>query len=232
MAVARTLRSLELYDVLANLIPGSILLLSVGVVIEIERYFELSNIAVAAAIFAVLAFTFGHVIQAFASWLNGTPRLFGDVIDSVRFGGPEEISIRVSHVERMAWPLLQRRFCLPSDFEDNGTLFRLLLSYIETTPATRSLRFQAIHSFHRSMSAAWVLVIAMVPASLLLDSCGLVEARSIPILSALVLGSAVFALVFNNRKKKFNKLFIQYALADLYMDQTGEARGLKGGEGS
>ena len=141
MAIARTFRALELYDVLGNLVPGAVFLLGVTAVFRTECYIQFSNGTIAAGSFLIGSLVSGHVIQAFASKINGTPTLFREVVQAARDGDTEELSIEISHIEDSIWPLMKNKFELSPGFNDYGAMFRLLLSYIETTPATRALRF-------------------------------------------------------------------------------------------
>lgn len=222
MTIARSFRALELYDVLANLVPGAVLLLAISAIFRIEDYIQFSTSAFTAGAFLVTALVSGHVIQAFASELDGTPTLFGDVIRASRQNDIEEPAIKITHVEQAVWPLMQRKFSLPDDFEDYGEMFRLLLSYIETTPATRALRFQALHSFHRSMWAAGFLIIILALISMPLKHLGWVAVQPWPLLGIVLIGGIIGILVFQQRKEKMNKRFIQYAIADFYSDQIDE----------
>ncbi len=224
MSVARSFRALELYDVLVSLVPGAVLLLAITTIYQVENYVQITTSAFSAGVFLVASLVLGHVVQAIASSLDGTPTIFGDVVRASKGEDVDNVDIAITHVEESLWPLLRRKFALPPDFEDYGHMFRLLLSYIETTPATRALRFQALHSFHRSMWAVWFPVIALSLLGAVLKYHGLGMVRSWPILGLTILSSIVGVLVFNSRKKKFNRRFIQYAIADFYSDQVCEIR--------
>ncbi len=224
MAIARTLRSLELYDVLANVIPGSVLLLSISATVKLENYFQASSSVFATGGFLVSAFVLGHVIQAIASQIEDSPRLFGKIVCATREDCDDvvvrDVPINITHIERAVWPMMMEKFQLPPDFDDYGNLFRLLLSYIETTPATRALRFQAIHSFHRSMWAVWHLTIGIAVVAISLDLIGFIDSRSPFIIGAVLLMSSIGIKIFAIRKEKFNTRFIQYAIIDFYSDQV------------
>jgi hypothetical protein len=222
MSVARSFRALELYDVLANLVPGAVVLLALSAIFRVETYLQFSTGAIAAGTFLVSALVCGHIIQLVGSELDGTPTLFGDVIQATRDGNTDELPIAVTHVEEAIWPLMQRKFALPDEFNDYGTLFRLLLSYIETTPATRALRFQALHSFHRSMWAVGYVAAVLTLSSMLLKYTGWVAVRSWPVLGLALTGSLAGIWIFKRRKTKMNNRFIQYAIADFYSDQVQE----------
>jgi hypothetical protein len=232
MSVSRSFRALELYDVLVNLVPGAVLLIAISVIFQIEKYVQFSTGAIAAGVFVVAAFVLGHFIQAVGSQLDGTPTLFADVIRVSKGEGVEEVAINITHVEESIWPLVKRKFSLPDDCEDHGEMFRLLLSYIDTIPATRALRFQVLHSFHRSMWAVWIIVFTFALASVLLKIVNLVAVRSWSVLAMAISGSFVGIIVFCLRKKKFNKRFVQYAIADFYSDQIDEVNDESGYRGS
>lgn len=221
MGVASTFRALELYDILANLIPGSTILLVVAVVFEVEHYAQMSE-GIIVGIFLFVGFILGHIVQAVASKLNGKPTLFGNVVRASKSKEVDDISIPITHVEESIWPLMKQKFALPDDFENYGEMLRLLLSYIETTPATRALRFQALHTFHRSMWAVWYLAVGIVLIGAGLKLLDLFAVRSWPILGASFAVALLGIAVFNSRKEKFNKRFIQYVIADFYTDQVDE----------
>lgn len=232
MSVSRSFRALELYDVLTNLVPGAVLVLAISAIFRVEEYVQFSTSTFAAGTFLVSALVFGHVIQVVASELDGTPTLFGEII---RVGQGEEVDnveISITSVEEAVWPLMKRKFALPDNYSDYGSLFRLLLSYIETTPATRALRFQALHAFHRSMWAVGFIILILALTAILLKCMAIVGVRSWPILGLTITGSFVGIVVFKRRKEKINRRFIQYAIADFYTDQLNEINGRKHGSGS
>lgn len=220
MAVARSFRALELYDVLSNLVPGAVVILVLGVVFPVEDSLPASTGAIGAGVFLVSALVFGHIVQVVASRLDGTPELFGNVIRVARDENVDGVPIAITHVEESVWPLMKRQFALPEDFDNYGEMFRLLLSYIETTPATRALRFQALHSFYRSMWAVGHIAVLITVLGILLKYTGLVAVRSWPVLSLALVGSFIGIWIFGQRKEKMNKRFIQYAIADFYIHQT------------
>ncbi|MFC7098852.1 hypothetical protein [Halobaculum marinum] len=227
MSIARTFQALEIYDILTNLVPGGILLLSVSVVIKIEEYVSFQNSGISIGISLIAAFVLGHVIQAIASQLNGTPTLFGRIVRSSKGEDVDDLSVRITHIEESLWPMVKRKFSLPEDFDDYGALMRLLISHLETIPATRALRFQALFSFHRSMWAVSMIVAGLVMVGVFLKCLGIVAVRSYLILVVTAIGSLMSILIFRSRKEKFNRLFVQYTIVDFYSDQIDEVSRLK-----
>lgn len=222
MGVARTLRVLNLYDVLVNLIPGATLLIALSAVIKLESYLQFTAGTTAVGIFLISSFVVGHAIQFAASHLAGTPSLFGEIVSASREGRTEGTPIMMTHVEAQLWPMMRRKFDLPEGYDNYGTMFRLLLSYVETTPATRAIRFQSLYSFHRSMWATSYVTVGVIIVSAGLKQLDILLVRSWAILGLASTLSVVGILVFDSRRKKFNKRFIQYAIADFYTDQIGK----------
>jgi len=222
MSVARAFRSLEIYDILANLVPGSVLVIFTGVVFDIGTYIPLSTGAVVLGVFLIIAFTSGHIIQFIASWLEGAPTLFETVVRASKRENVDNVPIPITHIEKAFWPLMKQKFALTEDFDDYDEMLRLLMSYVETTPATRALRFQALHSFHRSMWAVWYLGVGLAIIGAALKLFDLVAVRSWPVLGISLIGALAGIRIFRIRKEKFNRLFIQYAIIDFYTDQVEE----------
>jgi len=217
--IARSLSALRLYDVLANLVPGVVLIVALLAVFQIQ--IPTPRVGLILGITAILALVVGHIIQYLASRLDGTPHLFGDVIKAAQGqSSGDDLPISLTYIEQNAWPMMQERFDLPEGFEDYGALFRLLLSYVESTPATRALRFQAIHTLHRSLWATGILLVAVAIVGLLLNQVLPTLARGCIVSAAVLISGCLMLFVFGRRKEKFNRLFVQYAIADFYAFET------------
>lgn len=223
MAFGRSLSSLQLYDVLANLVPGAVILLSLIALFSPGFSYIQGFSFLSAGILAVVSLVAGHVIQYVASQWAGTPHLFGDIIEAVKEDNPGLADARVTHIEQMAWPMMRKRFDLPEGFEDYGALFRLLLSYVESTPASRALRFQALHSLHRSLWATGRLMSLFALISIVIWQFSPSYVRGLEVsISVLAIG-LLFTVVFESRKNKFSKKFVQYAIADFYAFETKDS---------
>ncbi len=245
MPVARTLSSLQIYDILGNLIPGTTFLILLATLIEVENYLGQTNSSLLVATFIILGFVIGHVIQSIASSLNGTPRLFGLFVAEIRETEPYDpegtlenlpdemrswlglkradlSDLRITDVEEEFWPMAQSHFGLSDDFADHGRLMQLVLSYLETVSATRALRFQSIHTFHRSMWGMWFLSFFAVLLVAIGDSLNLIVARSWLVLVSVALGSLFGIRIFGQRKEKFNQKVVEYAIVDFYTEQVSQ----------
>lgn len=223
MSVGQPLRVLNLYDVLVNLIPGAVFLLAIITLsAPAGDLLSLSSPA-SVAVFIVLSYVTGHAIQWMGSSLDGTPQLFGDTMKRIRGERGEEgelkMDINLTEIEDNFWRICAREFYLSDDFSDYGKLLQLIVSRLETTSATRALRFQAIHSFHRSM---WAVSISVLLVVILSIPFNVALRDSFPLLRyvAVFFPALVGDLVFGARKKKFNRKFIEYLIIDFYTVQT------------
>lgn len=226
MAIERSLQTLDLYDLLTDLIPGAVLLLFGYLVVDTGNVLtdEASSIVALGAI--VGAFVFGHVIQWARNWcLWQQPRAFQHTMNAVRAekgdGDGCECSDRALDVIPMYKAFLDDVDDY-FDLEDPGDTerFKLVLSYLETRPSTRTSRFQSLYSFHRSMYVASIFGVLLALIALLL-SCqdvGLFRPDEILISTGAV--AFVFALATRSRRDKFEKVFVSYAIREYHMERT------------
>lgn len=223
MSVGQPLRVLNFYDVLVNLVPGAVFLLAI--ITLSAPYGSLSSISsgVAIAVFLLLSYVSGHAIQWIGSSLDGTPRMFEDTMKQIRGEGDKEdileTDVNLSEIEDEFWEICATEFNLTEEFSNYGKLLQLIISRLETTSATRALRFQAIHSFHRSMWAVSISLLLFVVLSLPFN----VGLRStFPVVRYVVVffPALVGDLVFGARKEKFNRKFIEYLIVDFYIVTT------------
>jgi general stress protein CsbA len=235
MAVARNLRVLDLYDVLSNLIPGAVLLLSLVVLLHLEPVLNQYNSGFVIVIISASSLILGHIIQALSSWILGSSNLFGRTIKTARNthysslpleSDNEEITI--TQIEWLFWMLCQLYFGLRVSFTDYGKLIKMVLAHLETTPAVRALRFQAIWTFYRSMVMTSILIFL---SSLILYvreiyiTCVLRGpaplVAGIPSLRVgIFLSLSLFAgIIFHIQKKKRDKIFVQYVIIEFYNDR-------------
>lgn len=245
MAVARALRSLHIYDILANLLPGLMLLVVIMATVRVEEYLGSLSSGVLIAAFLVVGFIAGHIIQAFASRLNGKPRLFGLLVADMRGTSPYDpggtfeflpsrlrswlgfkrctlSDLHMTEVEQEFWPLAKEQFDLTHEFEHHGRLMQLVLSYLESGPATRALRFQSIHTFHRSMWGMWFVSLIFVAGVWIGSFWSLVPVRSTAILGLIFMLSLVGVWTFGKRKEKFNRKVVEYTIIDFYTQQKSQ----------
>ena len=220
MSVDRPLSALNLYDVLTDLIPGIAFVGSIVFLVRIEDI-EALDLAVLIAFIAVGGYVAGHVLQSARSWIWGTPDLFQRTASTLYDGADETELGEISPIESEFLNRCRERFDLDDEFDDWTQLFRLVMSYLETQPERRALRFQALHSFYWSMAAAFggiaVLAVAAAGAVVIAE----VELlRSIEVLLVVLGVSTALLLVFEFRRRKFQHHFIQYLITDFYVATT------------
>lgn len=218
MAIGRALRTLAIYDLFTNLIPGIVLTSTILLLIPFESKTKTIPAGILVATFISLSFALGHLAQFVGSKREGTPTTFGDSVKAINARCPDWAPIRVTHIESSFLDKCKKEFDLPNEFNDYGRLLQLLLSHLETTSHTRALRFQAVHAFHRSMWAISELLIGISFSMVLFDVFELWSSRSSGIAIAVLGLSMVGRYVFNVRRKKFDKKFVEYVIVDFYED--------------
>ena len=220
MSVGQPLRALDFYDVVVNLVPGAVLVLGTGVLVAPAIDFSGLPKGTALIAFVILSFVAGHVMQWMGSELEGTPRLFGDTMKRIRGQENEDLQtdIRLTEVEDEFWELCKEEFNLTDDFTDYGKLMRLLLSRLETS-GRRSTRFQALYTFHRSMSATCVCLLVIVILSFTAAYAFISPTPYVPYATVGVL-SLFGLLIFQDRVDHFNKLFVEYVIIDFHVENT------------
>ncbi|RKD85224.1 hypothetical protein [Halopiger aswanensis] len=227
MAFARSFRALGFYDVITNLVPGALWIGTLILLLPVREVIQGFPSEVVVGGFLTLAYVTGHLLQALGSWAD-SPTTFGDTLTAIQNETTATAPITVTHVERSFFTLCEQRFSLPSNFDHYGKLLKMVLSYLETTPYTRALRFQSVYSFHRSMwAASWsLLVVLAILGGLSVLGHSLLPSNTI--LGGVTIAALVGVVVFWNRKNKFDKIFVKYLFVDFYNAQKSTVSGDSG----
>lgn len=227
MALARSFRALGFYDVITNLVPGALWIGALILLLPVDELIQGLPSGVVVGGFLTLAYVTGHLLQALGSWAD-SPTTFGDTLTAIQNETPATAPITVTCVEKSFLTLCEQQFALPSDFEHYGKLLKMVLSYLETTPYTRALRFQSVYSFHRSMwAASWSLLVVLAALGGL-SALGHSLLPSITVTGGVTIAALVGVAVFWNRKNKFDKTFVKYLFIDFYNAQQSTAFGNSG----
>jgi hypothetical protein len=227
MALARSFRALGFYDVITNLVPGALWVGALILLLPVNELIQGLPSGVVVGGFLALAYVTGHLLQALGSWAD-SPTTFGDTLTAIQNETPATAPLTVTYVEKSFLPLCEQQFVLPSDFEHYGKLLKMLLSYLETTPYTRALRFQSVYSFHRSMwAASWSLLVVLVVLAGL-SVLGYSPLPSTSVTSGVAIAGIVGVAVFWKRKNKFDKTFVKYLFVDFYNAQQSATSGNAG----
>lgn len=121
----------------------------------------------------------------------------------------------------------KQEFEVEGDLSDNDSLLFLLLSYFDTHGIGKAMRFQALHSFHRSILASSLLalgVAALVGIGKIYIATNASTDFSLGppffwlgLISGLLLLSSY---ICNQRKNKFEDIFVRYVFLDFHQDQV------------
>ena len=223
MAIDRSFRVLNLYDVLTDLIPGVTFIAALMLVVPVETFIVIDT-APAILVVGIVGYICGHLIQFARSklyehcpWIPD-PRNFKRIAFQLSMNGRGRTDLgNIGEIDRAFLPLCREQFDLSDDFSDWDTLFRMVITYLETRPESRAVRFQAIHSFCWSMAmASFLVAIAAI--------VGLLASPALPTRPTNVLfGTLVFGLAlaygFERRRQEFNRVFVEYIISDFYVSQ-------------
>lgn len=217
MSVGRPLSALNFYDVLTDLIPGVTFFGGLALLLRPETVMGW-NLGVVLAVITIGGYVAGHVLQSARSKIWGTPDLFQRVARDLHDGESETDLGRVSEVEAEFLSRCREQFALTDGFTDWSTLFRLVVSYLETQPERRALRFQALHSFYWSMAAAFfglALLAAGATSATLAAHIGVL--RPPEATAGVLLVGGVLGVVFELRRREFQRHFVRYLIVDFHV---------------
>lgn len=213
MSVAQTVGRLHLFDILAALIPGAVLLTIFSVVFTGDFFDVLVGNA---GVFLVFSYVFGNGIQEGMTLVANAPQHFEILMEDVVSENSRNPDIAVTEIEEGFLDLCLDEFELRDDFDDYDRLFDMLLSYLDTKPASRGLRFQALFSFYWAME--FVSYLAVLVGTLALVASHVRPAMTIGQLQILtvILFSVMGIFVFRARRASFGEDFVEYVIADFY----------------
>lgn len=218
MSISNTFTTFTLYDLVSNIIPGSTVLITGTILfLPFAESRVISGGSILAA-FVIMSFLFGRAIQAVASYFDD-PRMFGDMVDAI-----DDRSLKppfeLTEIEESFWENCKSELSLTENFDSNSRLLKAILSYLETKPAARALRFQAIWTFCRNMcTVGWITIAigftAFVIYTVIPDLGG-----SVWVCALVTVAGFIELAVFDNRRNKFNKIFIKYVFIDFYLESN------------
>ena len=223
------LRSFNVYDVFANIVPGIISLLGMSFPFDIQGKIT-SNLVPVASVFIIVAFVFGQVIQALGSWADGDHGFSILIRDIINNRSNDRYNI--TEFDERFLLCCDNAFELTDDFNDYGRLFKMLLAYLEYGGRTRALRMQALYLFSRGIwvslwvTTLWFVVIyisikygylsneSLKPINL---SMSIVRNKSgIGVASIFTF---IMGLAFGRIRKHLEEDWIQYVIVEFCLDQ-------------
>lgn len=217
MPVQQTFNSFRLFDVLADFIPGAVLLLAVLSLFQTGLVHTSFSTEFSLTALVVLAYITGHGIQWLMGQLSEAPSKFVDGMMVLEKDGKNtEIPFQVTEIEENFLELCRNEFDLSEDFDDYSALFELLLSYLDIMPSSKGLRFQALFSFLWAMETTSIIIFTLSIIEIGTGFLGLVFARS-PLIGAVLAILSIFSfIIFRDRKDKFERNFVEYVILDVY----------------
>lgn len=247
MPIQPSLRSMPFYDLLATLIPGAFLLF-LAVFLSGVQLGQISTGAYA-LILLVGGYITGRTLRRVGRKMEGRPYLFGSYLEAVSEGEAQSPSNNPPAVERafrFVFPdsvasanhpkkepailrfneVFGQIFDVDPEKVGKGEKLKMTLAYLETQPEIRGLRYQSLHTFHRNMWAAcvilmvWSLVIAVVVITKGIYPWNLgvpgVVLPDIYYILATFFIATYLSTSFYKQKHAYDLLFVKYAMRDLY----------------
>lgn len=217
MPLARQLTVLDLYDVLTNLVPGATVLLFAFLLFRVESTALAGSTATLVFVVLLGSLLVGHVLQWLRGEIGKQPNEFQNRMAAVRDGNPKN-SIHEDFLE-----MTNEHFKIDNDLNDRER-FRLVLSYLETRPFTRAIRFQSVYSFYRSLYPASLIAagLALAAGVIYCLNWDLVAIRGPFYIFFSLGGAALLAYVSRERRNKFEGVFVGYAIREFYQEQLVE----------
>ena len=229
MPIARPLTNLTVFDILSNLVPGTLLLGIIGLIFAVEQMIPLG--VVSAAVGALFGgYVAGHILQAAGSLLFSEYDV-GDAIvafshdERSNEGNPfSSISLGPTFTH-----LIKQRFNLPANYTDQNMMNRLIMAELERSSASRALRFQILSYFYRNMSVVAICGVILSILSAGLFFCEISGTRHWLLTILLFITSIGTLPVFYIRMRQFNQRFVEYAIAEFYAIESDQKRPQFGG---
>lgn len=222
MAIDRPIQSLDIYDLLTDLIPGAVVLGFVYLLFPIEDTALMETTGVFAFIVIIVSFVFGHVVQWLRGYFFKQPKAFQETMSVVRGEESSSRALEVNAIHETFEREVDGAFDLRDEDVGDTERFKLVLSYLETRPPVRAIKFQTLYSFHRSMVVASTLGVVLSITALTLARIGFDSTRHPYILLVALLFGVTLVIVSRSRRDKFEKEFVGYAIREFYQDRLSE----------
>lgn len=226
MSASQPLQVFNLYDVLTDLIPGAVILLFIGLLFPIEQAPMINMGTVTVFIFIIVSIIIGHLVQWIRNWrIFRQPNAFQHTMAVAHDDANQQKDqyIEQTAIVKNIRDFVDSYFQTDSNTNDNER-FLLMLSFLESRPSTRALRFQSIYSFYRSMFVASIIIGLFSMVAIISYFENIVPVRSWPVI--LLITSLVFFLIiaFRTRRDKFEKVFVGYVIREFYIEMVRDTK--------
>lgn len=228
----KRLRSFNIYDIFANIVPGVVFLVGLSFPFKIQQLLgDGANVAIAVTLFFFFSLVVGQILQAIGGWADGDHGFSLLVEDIVREQSKSRFD--VTEFDECFLVLCQDIFDLSADFDDYSRLFKMLLAYLEYSGRSRALRMQALYLLARGVWVSAGLLIIWFVTLLISFEYGYITTTSLgsvnlkmddfrstmAILIALSVSIAI-GLVFTKIRKELETDWISYAITEFYLDSV------------
>lgn len=225
------LKSINIYDVFANIVPGVTFLLGMFVAIDTAAVIstvlgegvELSLGIAVLLVFVAVAFVLGQVIQAVAGRFDGDHG-FPALVRQIREGNADDVPIEISEFGDAFWELCRDYFVLTDGFESYDRLFKAVLAFLENRGRSRALRMQALYLFGRGMFVTAIGLTFVYSVTAISLQYGFVSTDLEPFVRSyeITAGGAVVAALaiyaFSKVREELESDWIKYAVVEFYLE--------------
>jgi len=236
MVADEGIKSVNLYDIFANVVPGLSLIFGLIAPFEIIPLLRWvlgvkTSIDLGIAHLFLLiaaAFVLGQLLQAFGSRYDGDHG-FRTFVRRIR---NEDVRSRyeMTEFDNLFWILCQERFVLTEDFDSYDRLFKAILSFLEASERTRALRMQALYLFARGVFVAAVfltLFYSVIFYSLQYnylpqDAVNALRSQLTVGIGAVLAG--LIAYITYRERRELEADWIEYTLTEFYLVLVDEQR--------
>lgn len=209
---------LTIYEILTDLIPGTIVLISFLTLFRVSPpSSSVSGLAVIQLLFG--GFVIGHVLRYLRQRTSSYDLFFEKLYN------PE------TDIERYVHERLPRHFRItrrehqnnendksdPYSGMDGIEALFLMLHSLETPPLRRGLRIEATFSFYRNMLVGSLVVCLLSITGLVVKWIAPSHVSSIYTLWGFLAGSVLAFIIFKNRKDTYESFFVKYIFIDFYL---------------
>lgn len=234
MVAEQGIKSINLYDIFANIIPGLVFLMGLFPLFKPQPFLELVlwegidiPVGIPLLLFVItVAFVLGQLLQIGGS-KDANDHGFAELMDAIR-RGEDSNRYEISDFDDKFWDMCRTEFQLTGEFSSYGRLFKAILSFLEHSDRSRALRLQALYLFVRGVYVASVILALLYATAIivieysLLPSVVLDVVRSPDILLGSSIVAAGLAYVTDSNKDDLEEDWIQYTITDCYLEMISD----------
>jgi hypothetical protein len=217
-------------DVFADVIPGIVVLMGLVLVTAQAGVFTPVVNAAGLAVGVVLSLVIGRVLQFVAAPFTLLVSRFKAISGGPRLGlmNPAR-ELKTLHdyddkttLQEGFWHHCQERLGFPesgSTIDEYEELWRALLTYLESTTYSQTVRIQVLSAMTRGLWSGFGLLTVVYLALLWFPTHATVDLSN-PALRYEALIAGLLTLVFWTLESVFKRLSLTYMLVEFYLDQT------------